>query len=179
MKISVLGYSGAGKSTLSRELGELYGAPVLHMDTVQYTSDWKERERSEKEKIVADFLDRNSSWVIDGNYSGLYFKRRLEESDLIVMLLFNRFVCFGGVVSRYRTFKGRTRPDMADGCAEKLDLEFARWVLFEGRTAKRRKKYKRAAQEFPEKIVILKNRRQLNAFLEKIKSEHSLLKKYK
>lgn len=172
MKISVLGYSGAGKSTLSRNLGELYGAPVLHLDTVQFTPDWNERERSEKEKMVADFLDGNCSWVIDGNYSGLHFKRRLEESDLIVMLLFNRFVCFSGVVSRYRTFKGKTRPDMADGCNEKLDLEFARWVLFNGRTAKRREKFKRASEEFPEKTVILRNRRQLNAFLEKLKREH-------
>ncbi len=172
MKISILGYSGAGKSTLSRKLGELYGAPVLHLDTVQFTSDWKERERSEKEKIVEDFLDGNSSWVIDGTYSGLHFKRRLEESDLIVMLLFNRFVCFGGVISRYREFKGKTRPDMADGCIEKLDLEFAWWVLFKGRTSKRREKFRRAAKEFPEKIVILKNRRQLNEFLEKNKLKH-------
>ncbi len=173
MKISILGYSGAGKSTLARKLGELYGAPALHLDTVQFKPNWEERERSEKEKIVEDFLDNNSSWVIDGTYSGLHFKRRLEESDLIVMLLFNRFVCFGGVVSRYREFKGKTRPDMADGCAEKLDLEFARWVLIDGRTPKKRAKFKRAAKEFPEKTVILKNRKQLNAFLEKIKRERA------
>ncbi len=164
MKITILGYSGAGKSTLAKRLGKLYSVPVLHLDTVQFLPNWKERERSEKEKIVADFLDENPSWVIDGNYSGLHFKRRLEESDLIVMLLFNRFACFGRVVSRYRNFKGKTRPDMADGCAEKLDFEFARWVLFDGRTAKRRAKFKRAMSEFPEKTVIIKNQRQLDIF---------------
>lgn len=167
MRISILGYSGAGKSTLARQLGEQYGAPVLHLDTVQYMPNWKERERNEKERIVADFLDKNSSWIIDGTYSGLHFKRRLEESDLIIMLLFNRFVCFSRVVSRYRKFKGKARPDMTDGCAEKLDLEFARWVLFDGRTAKRREKFKRAAAEFPEKTVIIKNQRQLNRFMER------------
>lgn len=165
MKISVLGYSGAGKSTLSRRLGEIYNAPVLHLDTVHYKRDWQERERSQKEQIVADFLGENTSWVIDGNYSGLHFKRRLEESDLIIMLLFNRLVCFGRVVKRYRKFKGGSRPDMTDGCAEKLDGEFARWVLFDGRTAKRREKFKRAALEFPEKTVIVKNKRQLGEFL--------------
>lgn len=172
MKISILGYSGAGKSTLARELGELYGTPVLHLDTVQFKPNWEERERSEKEKIVADFLDENSSWVIDGTYSGLHFNRRLEESDIIVMLLFNRFVCFKRVVSRYRKFKGKTRPDMADGCAEKLDLEFAKWVLLDGRTQKRRAKFKRAALMFPEKTVIIRNQRQLDAFLNTLKHEN-------
>ncbi|MDE7230923.1 MAG: DNA topology modulation protein FlaR [Oscillospiraceae bacterium] len=168
MKISILGYSGAGKSTLARQLGELYNIPVLHLDTVQYKPDWQERERPEKEQIVADFLDKNTSWVIDGTYSGLHFKRRLEESDLIIMLLFNRFVCFGRVLKRYRSFKGSTRPDMADGCAEKLDREFARWVLFDGRTAKRREKFKRAALEFPEKTAVIKNKRQLKKFLKEL-----------
>ncbi len=170
MKISILGYSGAGKSTLARKLGELYNIPVLHLDTVQYKPNWEERERSEKERIVADFLDENTSWVIDGTYSGLHFKRRLEESDLIVMLLFNRFVCFKRVVSRYRKFKGNSRPDMADGCAEKLDGEFARWVLFDGRTRKRRAKFRRAAGEFPKKTVIIKNQRQLDKFMNDLKN---------
>ncbi len=172
MKISILGYSGAGKSTLARKLGELYGAPVLHLDTVQFKPNWEERERSEKERIVASFLDDNPSWVIDGTYSGLHFDRRLEESDLIVILLFNRFVCFGRVLSRYRRFKGKTRPDMADGCAEKLDLEFARWVLLDGRTKKKRAKFKRAASEFPEKTAIIRNQRQLDKLLNALKHEN-------
>lgn len=165
MKIAILGYAGAGKSTLARQLGELYGAPVLHLDTVQFLPNWEERERSEKEKIVADFLDENSSWVIDGTYSGLHFDRRLEEADLIVMLLFNRFTCLSRVISRYRKFKGVSRPDMTDGCIEKLDGEFARWVLYEGRTAKRREKFKRTAKKFPEKTVIIKNQRRLDKFM--------------
>lgn len=165
MKIAILGYSGAGKSTLARRLGEYYNAPVLHLDTVQFLPNWQERERSEKEKIVEDFLNKYSSWIIDGTYSGLHFDRRLTESDMIIMMLFNRFVCFSRVVSRYRKFKGKTRSDMTDGCAEKLDLEFARWVLFDGRTAKRREKFKRAAAKFPEKIVMIKNQRQLDRFL--------------
>lgn len=173
MKISILGYSGAGKSTLARQLGELYNAPVLHLDTVQFLPNWEERERSEKEKLVADFLDKNTSWVIDGTYSGLHFNRRLEESDLIIMLLFNRFVCFGRVVKRYRKFKGNSRPDITDGCAERLDSEFARWVLFDGRTAKRREKFGRVLSEFPEKTVIIKNQRRLNAFLKDLKQKYN------
>lgn len=167
MKISILGYSGAGKSTLARQLGGRYNAPVLHLDMVQYLPNWEEREKAEKLRLVEDFLNSNSSWVIDGTYSGLHFKRRLEESDLIIMLLFNRFTCLKRVVSRYLKFKGRSRPDMTDGCNEKLDSEFVRWVLFDGRTKKRREKFKHAAGEFPEKTIIIKNQRQLNRFIQR------------
>lgn len=168
MKISILGYSGAGKSTLARQLGELYGVPVLHLDTVQYKPNWEKRERSEMEKIVGDFLDKNESWVMDGTYSGICFKRRLDGSDIIILILYNRFVCFWRVVKRYFKFKGHSRPDMTDGCAEKLDPEFARWVLFDGRTAKRRKKFTKIAHEYPEKTVIIKNQRQLDALIKKL-----------
>ena len=39
MKIAVLGFSGSGKSTLAQRLGDLTGAPVLHLDTVQFLPD--------------------------------------------------------------------------------------------------------------------------------------------
>lgn len=165
MKISILGYSGAGKSTLAKRLGEFYNIPVLHLDKVQYTENWEEREKEEKQRIVEEFLNKNLSWVIDGTYSGLHFKRRLEESDLIIILLFNRFTCFRRVISRYRKFRGKNRPDMADGCCEKLDPKFARWVLFDGRTRRKREKFKRAAEEYPRKTVIIKNQRQLDRFI--------------
>lgn len=167
MKITILGYAGAGKSSLAKRLGERYHAPVLHLDTVQFLPNWEEREKSEKLKIIEEFLNENPSWVIDGTYSGLHFERRLEESDLIILMLYNRFTCLNRVVSRYRKFKGKTRPDMTDGCIEKLDGEFVRWVLFDGRTNKRRERFKNIAEKFPEKSIIIKTQKQLDFFLEK------------
>lgn len=168
MKIVIIGYSGAGKSTLAMRLGELYKASVLHLDTVQFLPNWIEREFSEKEKIVTDFLDKNSSWVIDGTYSQLHLDRRLEEADLIILLLFNRFTCLGRVISRYRKYKGKSRPDMADGCTEKLDSEFIRWVLFNGRTHKKREKFKKILKKFPQKAVIIYNQHQLDKFVNEV-----------
>ena len=91
MKIAILGYSGSGKSTLARALGEHYGIPVLHLDTVQFLPDWQVRPKEEQLAIVQDFMDTHDSWVIDGNYSNLLQPRRLEEADRVVLLLFNRF----------------------------------------------------------------------------------------
>lgn len=168
MKIAILGYSGSGKSTLAKSLGELYGLPVLHLDTVEFLPNWKKRELSDKQRIVADFMRDNDGWVIDGNYSKLFREERLDQADMIVMLLFDRFSCLRRVIKRYRTFKGRTRPDIGDGCNEKLDLEFVWWILHDGRTKSKKAEYKAIREKYPDKVTVLKNQRQLDEFMQRL-----------
>ena len=58
--VGLLGPSGSGKSTLAKRLGERYGLPVLHMDTVHFLPGWVERPFAEEEAIVRQFLDENA-----------------------------------------------------------------------------------------------------------------------
>lgn len=169
MKIVVMGYSGAGKSTLAKRLGESYNAPVLHLDKVQFLPNWEERELSEKIQLVGDFMNSHGSWVIDGNYSKLFRKERLEQADKIILLLFNRFTCLKRVISRYKKYKGKTRPDMGENCNEKIDLEFIKWVLRGGRTKAKKADYKAVIEKYREKITVLKNQRELDDFLRRLK----------
>ena len=141
MKIAIIGYSGSGKSTLARKLSEKYEIPVLHFDTVQFLPNWVIRPEEEKQAMTEAFLNVNDSWVIDGNYSKLSYERRMEEADVIIQLRFNRFASLWRVTRRYLTYKEDTRPDMAQGCKEKLDWEFITWVLWKGRSKKSRQRY--------------------------------------
>lgn len=166
MKIAILGYAGSGKSTLARELGELYGVPVLHLDKVMFLPGWQERPKDEQLAIVQRFMDENGSWVIDGNYSNLLQARRLEEADKVLFLLFNRFSALARVAKRYRTYRGQSRPDMAEGCSEKLDAEFVRWVLWEGRSRRKRAGFERKRKLCGDKCAVLKNQRQIDRWLE-------------
>ncbi len=168
MKISVLGYSGSGKSTLARKLAEHYGTDVLHLDTVLYLPDWKRRELDEQKSIVEDFLDTHEEWVIDGTYSKLSFERKLEEADQIIMLLFPRLTCLARVIRRYRRYRGSSRPDMAEGCNEKLDLKFILWILFLGRNKAIRDRYREVQIKYPEKTVVVKNQKQLDTFMDSL-----------
>ncbi len=165
MKIAVIGYSGAGKSTLARTLGEKYGLEVLHMDAVHHLPGWVERDAESEKAILTEFLDTHENWVIDGNYSGVCFQRRVEEADLVVMLLFNRIASLTRVVKRYWTYKGKNRPDMTQGCDEKLDGEFIRWVLWDGRSRRKREYYRHLQAQYPDKTVVLKTQRQIDRFL--------------
>ena len=134
MKIAVIGYSGAGKSTFSAQMGEKYGCPVLYLDTVNFLPGWEERDGDEGRKLVREFMKTNSSWVIDGNYERFYQKRRLAEADRIYFFDFPRYVCFYQAFHRFLTFRNKCRDSMAEGCEEKLDLEFMKWILWDGRT---------------------------------------------
>ena len=162
MKIAIIGYSGSGKSTLARKLGIIFQADVLHFDAVQFLPGWEIRSEEDKKKITKEFLDTHDSWVIDGNYSKLFYERRMMEADIIIMLLFNRFSCLYRVVRRYIKYKNKTRPDMGEGCNEKLDREFIRWVLYGQRTKQAKKRYAQVYSQYKEKVIIVKNQRQLD-----------------
>lgn len=168
MKIAIIGYSGSGKSTLARQLGKIYQAEVLHFDTVHFLPEWQERGDEEKTRIVKEFLDTHDSWVTDGNYSSLFYERRMNEADIIILLLFNRFSCLYRVFRRYKQYKNTTRPDMCEGCKEKLDFEFVRWVLHDGRTKRTKQRYKSVISRYSEKVIVVKNQRQLDDCLKRL-----------
>ena len=108
MKIAILGTSGSGKSTLAKRLGETYGLPVLHMDTVHFLPGWVERPFEEEETIIRRFLDENAGgWVIDGNYTKTCYARRLEEADQVIVLWFSPLVCLWRAVCRLRQNRWR------------------------------------------------------------------------
>ena len=168
MKIAIIGYSGSGKSTLARKLGEMYNLPILHFDTVQFRPNWEIRPQASKEIMTKTFLDLHEDWVIDGNYSKLSFERRMKEADVIIQLRFNRVSSLYRVTCRYLTYKEGTRPDMAQGCKEKLDWEFVTWVLWKGRTKTARQRYRDVQKRYPDKTIVIKNQRQLNAVQKRI-----------
>ena len=164
MRIAVIGYSGSGKSTLAAALGEKYSADVLHLDCVHFLPGWEIRPKEEKEEAVQSFLDYHTEWVIDGNYTKLSFERRMKEADMIVFLNFNRFDCFFRAYGRYLKFHGRSRRSIAEGCNEKFDFEFAKWILWKGRTKAARARYADLARRYPEKFIMIRNQRELDRF---------------
>lgn len=153
MKIAILGHSGSGKSTLARQLGEKYGLPVLHLDRIQFRPGWVETTREEKREKLTAFLDAHSGgWVIDGNYMKICAERRFAEADRILYLDFPRRICLFRVLRRWRMYRGVTRPDMGEGCEEKVDLEFLRWVLRDGRTPEKLAEFRGVERRYPAKF---------------------------
>ncbi len=163
MKICIIGFSGSGKSTLAKLLGEKYSLPVLHLDATFWYGDWQYRTKEEQSEIVKNFMNENSDgWVIDGNYAKISLER-FSQCDAVYFLNYNRFVCFKQAVKRYKQNRGTVRPDCP--CLEKLDAEFVSWLLFIGRTHKRRNIIKRLLSLSSGTKYVFKNRKQLEEHL--------------
>ena len=64
---------------------------------------------------------------MDGNYLRT-LPRRLERCDAVLFLDYPRRLCLFRALRRILRWRGRTRPDMAEGCPERLDPAFIRWI---------------------------------------------------
>ena len=170
MRISIIGYSASGKSTLAKTIGEILGIPILHLDKVNFLPNWEERKKTESTKIVEDFINNNKNkFIIDGNYSKFAYELRMKISDKIIFMDFDRFTCLFQAFQRYNEYKGKVRDSMSEGCCEKLDWDFIKWILFEGRKEERVNKFNKLIEEYKEKIIILKNRKEVDDFIDKIR----------
>jgi adenylate kinase family enzyme len=122
----IIGSGGAGKSTLAKRIGERRSLPVIHLDAMHWSEGWVETPAETwAERVSA--LVAGDTWVIDGNYGGT-FDVRFRAADTIVFLDLPRWLCLWRVVRRWMRYRGQSRPDMAPGCPERLDLEFLRWI---------------------------------------------------
>ncbi len=165
-KILVVGIPGAGKSTLSVQLGEILNLPVYHLDKYYWKPGWIESEEREwREKIKELVLKEN--WIIDGNYFGT-MDIRFPHADTIIHLDFKRSVCLWRIFKRVLTGYNKVRSDAAEGCPERFDFEFIKFVIqFPKKqrplTLAMIEKYKNEKE-----IIILKNSSQVKDFIKNI-----------
>ena len=162
-RILIIGCSGAGKSTLARKLGEKTGLPVVHLDALFWKPGWVESEREVFDAKVLAELEK-PAWIIDGNYART-LPVRLEKCDGVIYLDFPRWLCILGVLKRVLTTYGTVRPDMPEGCPERFDWEFLKWVWNFNRN-NREKTWAQLEKLPAEKVMILKNRREVRRFLQ-------------
>lgn len=161
-RVVILGCSGSGKSTLARALGEKTGLPVVHGDKLFWHSGWVESTKAEIDaKLLA--AANGDKWIIDGNYMRT-LPGRLERCDTVIYLDLPRWVCLFSVFKRFITSVGTVRPDMGEGCPEKIDWEFLTWIWNFNKT-KRQRIYDMLAQYPSKDIRIFKSRKEVKAFL--------------
>lgn len=127
-KIMVVGVSaGVGKSTFARTLGEKLDLPVHHLDSFHWKPGWVEADKNEFREVI-EKLVKEDAWIIEGNYSST-IDLRLAEADTLIYLELPLRICLYRVLKRWLTNIGRTRPDMGEGCPERMEWEFLKFII--------------------------------------------------
>ena len=126
-RVLVIGSPGAGKSTLSHTLARGTGLPLHHLDRMFWLPGWIERDRDEGRAELARVLAQDR-WIIDGNY-GSTLHMRIGRADTVVWLDYPTALCLGRALRRWWKYRGTSRPDMTEGCPERLDGEFLLYIL--------------------------------------------------
>ena len=161
-RILIIGCGGAGKSTLARKLGERLDIPVVHLDKLWWKPGWIESDREEFDAKLAAELEK-PRWIIDGNFDRT-MPARIAKCDAVIYLDFSRFACLFGVLKRVITTHGKVRPDIGEGCPERLDLDFLKWVWYYNQN-KRENNYRLLNEAEGIETIVLKNRRMVKRFL--------------
>lgn len=162
-RIIIIGSGGAGKSTLARQLGEILQTEVLHLDKLYWQPNWVQPPKDEWNKTVKDLLKKDS-WILDGNFGGT-MEMRLEACDTAIFLDFPRIVCLYRILKRWRKYRNTNRPDMTEGCNEKIDLEFLGWIWNFRKITKPRIEKHLLKFENEKNIIRLKSPKEVEEFL--------------
>ncbi|HYK73550.1 MAG TPA: topology modulation protein [Pseudoneobacillus sp.] len=167
-KIMVIGIAaGVGKTTFSLQLGKILGINAYHLDSLFWKPGWVESSLEEftsaQEKIMK--LDK---WIIEGNYSNT-FDSRMEQADTMIYLELPLYICLYRVMKRWVLNFGKTRPDVGEGCIEKIDWPFIKFIITT--YGLRKEKMAKRLQAFEEKghgrkTYTLKSKKEIAQFLQ-------------
>lgn len=167
-RVIIIGSGGAGKSTLARHLGKILQIEVIHLDKLYWLPNWVEPSKDEWQKMVADILQKDS-WIIDGNFGGT-MEMRLEVCDTAIFLDFPPTICLYRVLQRRLKYRNTNRPDMGEGCNEKVDLDFLGWIWNFRKTTKPIIEKRLQKIEKAKNIIRLKSSKEVEDFLQKLSS---------
>lgn len=125
-RISIIGSPGSGKSTLARELAAITTLPLYHLDRLMWKPNWVMVDRESQVTLQKEVVAQ-TEWIIDGNYSAT-MDIRLQKSDMVIFLDFNRQTCVYRAFKRYIQYRNKTRPDMIEGNKERLEWDFFKYI---------------------------------------------------
>jgi adenylate kinase family enzyme len=126
-RIAVIGRSGGGKSTLTRALSAALGLPMAHLDVLYWRPGWaKSDDDSFRERLAAALS--GGRWISDGNFTSSAADLHIAGAQLIVWVDQPRWLCLRRALWRALSERGGKRTDMAEGCDEKFDPEFYRYI---------------------------------------------------
>ena len=102
---------------------------------------------------------------MDGNYGGT-IEMRVNAADTVILFDLPRTVCVYRAVKRWIAYRRVSRPDIAEGCEEKFDLEFLRWIWNYPKRSLPKIEYVLAKAGNEKKVIRLRSREDVSQLIE-------------
>jgi adenylate kinase family enzyme len=129
-KIAVVGVSASGKSTFARQLGNILGCEVIHMDAIMWKPGWLYVGSEETTKRL-EAVSAEPHWIIEGYVKTAARTFLFERADTIIYLDYPRIVASWRYVKRWWKHRRHARPELA-GSPEVFDFKFLKLVWSKG-----------------------------------------------
>jgi len=126
-RIVVTGANGAGKTVFSDVLAAVRNLPLYRNDALTLTQEWRCRDPAEIAKR-REAIAATDKWIFEGGPSIIGPSGIGDRAELIVWLDVPRAVRCYRITKRTLQYLGKTRPDLPDGNAERLDHRFATFI---------------------------------------------------
>lgn len=164
-RVAVIGCPGSGKTTLACRLGQILSKPVVHLDRVLWEKNWQMLPFEEREKIHAELIG-TETWLIDGMWRS-HLESRFVRATFVVFLDYKRRISLRRAVNRYLKYRKTQRADIAEGCLEKLDGYFLKYIWTFKKNV--RPQILQLAADHPEvKVLTLSNPKQTKEFVRQL-----------
>ena len=165
MKLYIVGPVASGKSTLARQLSQLTGTPCFHLDEIIHAKDPtnpqgnRKRSVQERDELFHVILAKDSYIMEDTGRS--CFLEGMEQADSVVLLDVSPILRRKRVVTRWL----RQRLGL-ETCSYRPSISMLRDMFLWSRNYETGADGTRArAEQFSQKLTILRSRREITAFL--------------
>lgn len=167
-RIIIIGGNGCGKTTFAKVLSDKLKLPLIHIDILYWRDNWQTASKDEFDELLLQEVIK-PKWIIDGNNSRS-IPIRLKYCDTVIYMDYSRISCIYGVIKRVIKNHGKSRPDMGGYCREKFDKkEFEFFKSVWNFNKNNRKSYYDMINNAEDiKIIILKNRKHMVKFLQRL-----------